>query len=134
MTGNARAKAAYQETQAETGLYAGNAEEATLVVLGELIKSMRLFTTHVNPREGKPEIRAHHFSRALTIIYALQSGLDMDKGGALAGRLFQLYEYARQAIINDMRTGHDASSSSACATLGEVFDAWQVAYTQGAAK
>ena len=41
MTGHLRAKAAYQETQAETSLYAGNAEEATLVVLGELIKSMR---------------------------------------------------------------------------------------------
>ena len=40
MTGNARAKAAYQETQAETSLYAGNAEEATLVVLGELASGL----------------------------------------------------------------------------------------------
>ena len=48
MTGNARAKAAYQETQAETSLYAGNAEEATLVVLGELIKSMQMFAENAD--------------------------------------------------------------------------------------
>ena len=131
MTGNARAKAAYQETQAETSLYAGNAEEATLVVLGELIKSMRMFAENADPRGGNPEIRTHHFSRALTIIYALQSGLDLDKGGALAGKLFQIYEYARQALIKDLRSARDDMVSSACGALGEVLVSWQTAYSEG---
>ena len=131
MTGNARAKAAYQETQAETSLYAGNAEEATLVVLGELIKSMRIFAENADPLGGKPEIRTHHFSRALTIIYALQSGLDLDKGGALAGKLFQIYEYARQALIKDLRSARDDMVSSACGALGEVLTSWQTAYSEG---
>ena len=131
MTGNARAKAAYQETQAETSLYAGNAEEATLVVLSELLKSMRLFSKNADPRGEKPEVRAHHFSRALTIIYALQSGLDLDKGGALAGKLFQIYEYARQALIKDLRSGLDDTVSSASGALSEVLNAWQTAYQEG---
>ena len=131
MTGNARVKAAYQETQAETSLFASNAEEATLVVLGELIKSMRIFAENTDPRVGKPEIRTRHFSRALTIIYALQSGLDLDKGGALAGKLFQIYEYARQALIKDLRSARDEMVSSACGALGEVLTSWQTAYSEG---
>lgn len=131
MTGNARAKAAYQETQAETSLYAGNAEEATLVVLSELLKSMRLFAKNADPQGEKPEVRAHHFSRALTIIYALQSGLDLDKGGPLAGKLFQIYEYARQALIKDLRSGLDDTVSSASGALSEVLNAWQTAYQEG---
>jgi flagellar protein FliS len=131
MTGNSRAKAAYQEAQTETSLYAGNAEEATLVVLGELIKSMRMFAENADPRGSKPEIRTHHFSRALTIIYALQSGLDLDKGGALAGKLFQIYEYARQALIKDLRSGRDDTVSSACGALDEVLVSWQTAYSEG---
>ena len=63
MTGNARAKAAYQETQAETSLYAGNAEEATLVVLSELLKSMRLFA-ETPTRAAKSQKFARIISRA----------------------------------------------------------------------
>jgi len=131
MTGNARVKAAYQETQAETSLYAGNAEEATLVVLSELLKSMRLFSENADPRGERPEVRAHHFSRALTIIYALQSGLDLDRGGAMAAKLFQIYEYARQALIKDLRSKRDSAVSSASRALSEVLNAWQTAYQEG---
>ena len=44
-------------------------------------------------------------SRSLTIIYALQSSLDFEQGGEIAENLFRLYEYAREQILIDHKSG-----------------------------
>jgi flagellar protein FliS len=63
-------------------------------------------------------------SKSLTIIYALQSSLDFEKGGEIAENLFRLYEYARQQIINDSKTGEAAGTLVAMASLEDIREAW----------
>ena len=59
-------------------------------------------------------------------IYTLQTSLDLEKGGPIAGDLFRLYEFARVHIIRDMRTGLINRSSEALNSIKEIYDTWLI--------
>ena len=63
-------------------------------------------------------------SRALTIIYALQSSLDFEQGGEIAENLFRLYEYARQQVINEAKTQDASGTLVAISSLEDIREAW----------
>jgi flagellar secretion chaperone FliS len=97
-----------------------------LTMLNALLKSMQLFEENINLGSGgDPEIKSKHFARALTIIYALQSSLDFEKGESIATNLFQLYEFARLQLIADLTKGEADGTLKAIQLLGEIRDAWQ---------
>ena len=70
------------------------------------------------------EIRAEKMSRSLTIIYALQSSLDFEQGGEIAENLFRLYEYAREQILIDHKSGEAVGVKVAISSLEEIREAW----------
>ena len=70
------------------------------------------------------KLRSKHFSRALTIIYSLQSSLDFEKGGEIADNLFQTYEFARQMIIGSIKDMDETGPKRALALLVEIREAW----------
>ena len=46
-----------------------------------LLKSMGIFAENIDISDGgQPELKSKHFARSLTIIYALQTSLDFEKG------------------------------------------------------
>ena len=66
------------------------------------------------------DLRSKHFSRALTIIYSLQSSLDFEKGGEIAENLFQTYEFARQMIIGSIMDMDAVGPTRALALLANI--------------
>jgi flagellar protein FliS len=87
---------------------------------------MRIFEDNIDVRAGgDQELKSKHFARALTIIYALQSSLDFEKGEPVATNLFQLYEFARQQMIADLGKGIAEGTPKAKHALSEIRDAWQ---------
>ena len=69
-------------------------------------------------------MKSKHFARSLTIIYALQTSLDFEKGGEIAENLFQLYEFARQKMMEDLKTGKLEGTLQAIHCLADIRDAW----------
>ena len=97
-----------------------------LTMLNALLKSMQIFEANIDLRAGGDhELKSKHFARALTIIYALQSSLDFEKGESIATNLFQLYEFARQQMIADLGKGIAKGTPKAMDALSEIRDAWQ---------
>ena len=97
-----------------------------LTMLNALLKSMQIFEANIDLRAGDDqELKSKHFARALTIIYALQSSLDFEKGESIATNLFQLYEFARQQLIADLGKGTAEGTPKAMHALSEIRDAWQ---------
>ena len=91
-----------------------------------LLKSMKMFETNVDIKNGgDAELKSKHFARALTIIYALQSSLDYEKGESIATNLFQLYEFARQQLLSDLTKGKADGTPKAIDALQEIRDAWE---------
>ena len=102
-----------------------------LTMLNALLKSMQIFEANIDLRAGGDhELKSKHFARALTIIYALQSSLDFEKGESIAANLFQLYEFARQQMIADLGKGIAEGTPKAMQALSEIRDAWQAIGTE----
>jgi flagellar protein FliS len=103
-----------------------------LTMLEALVKSMTIFELNVDLRNGGDnELKSKHFARALTIIYALQSALDFEKGGEIANNLFQLYEFARQQLMADLNKGFANGTPDATQALKEILEAWRLLEIDG---
>lgn len=63
-------------------------------------------------------------TRALSILHALESSLDFDKGGEIAVGLAQIYRAARKLMLSSMQTQSSDDIDKAHAIIGEIAEAW----------
>lgn len=64
------------------------------------------------------------YIRALSIIHALDSSLDFDRGGEIAVGLAQVYREARRLMIAAQQAGAPDEARKAQAIISEIADAW----------
>lgn len=115
---------AYSNSEKKAVIESEDSHSMVLLLFDDLIKSMRIFCENIDPKTADLEIRSERMSKSLTIIYALQSSLDFEKGGEIAENLFKLYEYARQQIIYDSKKGKAVGTLIAMASLEDIREAW----------
>lgn len=116
---------AYEDIEKQSLTDADDPHLVVSVLFKELLKSMTLFVDNINVRDGGDlNVKSKHFARSLTILYGLQSSLDFEKGGSIAENLFQLYEFARQKLIDDLGSGKAEGTPDAIKILGEIKSAW----------
>ena len=116
---------AYQNAERQALEEMNDPHLIVLTILDGLLKSMQIFEDNIDVRAGgDQELKSKHFARALTIIYALQSSLDFEKGEPIATNLFQLYEFARQQMIADLGKGIAEGTPKAKDALSEIRAAW----------
>jgi flagellar protein FliS len=123
---------AYQNAEMQALQETDDPHKVILTMLEALVKSMTIFELNVDLRNGGDnELKSKHFARALTIIYALQSALDFEKGGEIANNLFQLYEFARQQLMADLNKGFANGTPDATQALKEILEAWRLLEIDG---
>ena len=91
----------------------------------ELIKSVKVFQTNIVPNTENFRKKSSSFSRALTIIYTLQSSVDFEKDLSIAKSLFQIYEYTRVTLIEEFKSCKVNKSINALTALTEIRDSWK---------
>ena len=91
----------------------------------ELINSVKSFHDNIVPSANNFRKKSSSFSRALTIIYSLQSSIDFEKDLGVAKSLFQIYEYTRVALIEEFKSCKITKSDKALTALAEIRDSWQ---------
>ena len=115
---------AYHTTERNALAETDDTHKLVLVMFDALMKSIEIYIDNIDVKKADLELRSKHFSRALTIIYSLQSSLDFEKGGEIADNLFQTYEFARQMIITSIKDMDKTGPQRALALLGEIREAW----------
>lgn len=93
------------------------------VLYEEGIAALRAAAWAAEKRDGAK--RNERVSRATAVLFALESGLDFDKGGDVARTLATFYHGLRQQVVQaslglDPRPFRDAADS-----LAEIAGAWQ---------
>jgi len=91
----------------------------------ELIKSMKIFQKNIVPNTENFRKKSSSFSRALTILYSLQSSVDFEKDINIAKSLFQVYEYTRISLIEEFKSCKVNKSINALTALVEIRDSWK---------
>ena len=78
---------AYKKTEKMIVPENATANTVLLVIMEELIKYIEMFQANIDNRTGNNEKKSRGFSRALSIIYTLQTSLDLEKGGPVAEKI-----------------------------------------------
>ena len=112
---------AYVNANREAVAESENPHALITVLFDELIRSMRL---HLSKTELGKHTENEHFTRALTILYGLQSSLDFENGGEIADNLYRLYEYARQQLLLTARGEDTSGVSAAIDAMENIREAW----------
>ncbi|MAI97386.1 MAG: flagellar biosynthesis protein FliS [Rhodobacteraceae bacterium] len=115
---------AYRKTDMFGAAEAKDPETVVIMVMEELIKAVSSFHKNISLKSGDLITRSKTFSRSISVIYMLQSSLDLEKGGQLASDLFRIYEYLRIHLIKDLRTGSVNKSSIALNSIVDIKEAW----------
>ena len=124
---------AYQNAENQALQETDDPHLIVLTMLNALLKSMGIFVQNIDISDGgELELKSKHFARSLTIIYALQTSLDFEKGKDIAENLFQLYEFARQQLMDDLKSGKPDGTLKAIHCLADIRDAWDEMGKQGA--
>jgi flagellar protein FliS len=117
---------AYQNAERQALEETNDPHLIIMTMLDALVKSMQIFVDNIDLKNGgDAEMKSKHFSRAISIIYALQSSLDFEKGGDIANNLFQLYEYGRVKLIEDLGKGVANKTPQAIEVIASIRDAWE---------
>lgn len=117
---------AYKKSDQDAIVESDDPHAMIFFMFEELIRAMNKFVVNVEDAEGTPEERAKSLTRALSIIYGLQTSLNFEDGGEIAENLFRLYEYARLQLINDSGSNEIAGTKVAISALKEISDAWAI--------
>lgn len=103
----------------------GAASRHGLVVLlyDDLLRALRLGALAIEA--GDHQGRSDRLTRALAILFALEAGLDFDRGGEVAATLSRFYRGARETI---MRASVDADAQAlreVVANIAEIAQSWR---------
>ena len=115
----------YQNANREAVAESDDPHALIAVLFDELLRSMRAFLA-ILEKNSKPEAeQTGPFTRALTILYGLQSSLNFDEGGEIAENLYRLYEFARQQLLAAQREGQTDGTLIAIDAIESIRDAWR---------
>lgn len=105
----------------------GGEDAAGLVGLLYAEASRALRSAAWAAENGRYEIKSERVTRAIAILFALESGLDFEGGGEVSKTLARLYQGARREVV-DASLGLDPRPFvSVATTLDEIAGAWEAA-------
>lgn len=115
------ARSKYRQMEAAAAPEIESPYKVVLVTLTELEKSLAVL---IAAKSADRDMPPDHFNRCFTAVYILQSSLDFEKGGELAGSLFQVYEYARLQVLSAFKRDETADLDQARIAIEGIKSAW----------
>ena len=115
-----QAKKYYKKSQND-GLENVNPFEIFKKINYELLRSLKIVSQKINEKTID-DVRQKNFTKALTIIYTLQTSLDFDKELKLSSDLFRFYEYCRKKLIEGITSLKSKEIIKSAVNLDKMFD------------
>jgi flagellar protein FliS len=91
----------------------------------ELVSALRAAAWAVENNQLRT--KSERITRATAILFALESGLDFDRGGEVSNTLARLYGGIRRTIVNASVGNDPRPFREAASSLSEIAEAWRTA-------
>ncbi len=114
-----QAKKFYKKSQTD-GLENANPFEIFKKINYELVRALQIVSEKIDKKEID-EIRQKNFTKALTIIYTLQTNLNFEKELKLSTDLFKFYEYCRKKLIEGITSLKSKEIFNSAVNLDKMF-------------
>jgi flagellar protein FliS len=114
--------ATYRTIHLTSRTAAADPHALVMLMYEELLGALR--TAAWATEHGNAAMKSERMTRALAILFALEGGLDFDKGGDVARSLARLYHGARQQLADASLAHNPAPIRAVAANLQEIADAW----------
>ena len=125
MSNKSKITSAYRNVERQALGEADDPHFVVLMMFDALLKSMALFRENAAAKEGRQlKLKSESFARSLTIIYALQTSLDFEKGGVISDNLFKLYEYVKYQVMATSKK-EAANLDQAIEVVTEITTTWR---------
>ncbi|WP_181814838.1 flagellar export chaperone FliS [Sphingomonas aracearum] len=102
---------------------AGDGAGLVTLLYDELLAALRVAA--IAAERGEARLKSEKVTRATAILFALEAGLDFDKGGSVSQALADLYAGARRQVIAASIGNDPAPFRAAAENLAEIADAWR---------
>lgn len=99
-----------------------NPHQLVKILFDELL--LAIDASIISDRKGDRGKCSEKQARALSILHALESSLDFEKGGKVAVGLAQIYREARRLIVAGLQARSAAEMHEARNIISEIADAW----------
>ncbi len=115
-----QAKIFYKKAQND-GIDQTNPYEIFKKINYELLRSLQIISQKIEKKEID-DVRQRNFTKALTIIYTLQTSLDFDKELKLSSDFFRFYEFCRKKLIEGITSLKSKEILKSAVNLDKMFD------------
>ena len=113
---------AYQEIGLETGVASASPHQLVLMLLDGALERVAMARGCL--QRGDIGQKAALLQRVMAIVGELSASLDLQRGGALASNLRDLYEYIERQLLRANTENRAASLDEVAALLNEIRSAW----------
>jgi flagellar secretion chaperone FliS len=100
-----------------------NPHQLITILYEDLLRELRLGALAAE-RGDHPDKNAR-LTKAVALLYALEAGLDFDKGGSVAEALSRFYRGCRDAVMRASIESNAALVRDVIANVGEIADSWK---------
>ena len=117
-----RAGAHYRNVDVTSRIEGASPHKLVAILYEELLNSLSGLKAAIEAKDDRR--RRESQERALTLLTALESSLDFEKGGEIAPLLASVYREARRLVNDCAVLGHAAGAGEARKLIGEIASAW----------
>ena len=117
--------ATYRQIDAVGRTAAADGPGLVQLLYEELVAALRAAAWATD--NGKYARKGERLTRATAILFALEAGLDFEKGGEVSNTLARFYAGTRRSIVNASIGTSGAPFREAADSLSEIAQAWQTA-------
>lgn len=95
----------------------------------DLLRELRLGALAIEASDYAA--KSARLTKALAILFALEAGLDFDRGGEVAGTLSRFYRGARETVMRASVDNDVALVRDVTANIAEIAESWKAIAAQG---
>jgi flagellar protein FliS len=98
------------------------------ILFEDLLRELRLGALAIE--DGDHSAKNARLTKAVALLFALEAGLDFDKGASVAATLSRFYRGCRDAVMRASVESNAVLVRDVVANVGEIADSWKVIATR----